>query len=48
MIVEQAKAIAGPDVVSTVVLGLAVGDMFAAGTGVRVPSYRRRERRLRR
>ncbi len=34
-----AKRVAGPDVVSTVVLGLTVGDAFAAGTGVHVPSY---------
>jgi hypothetical protein len=38
-IVDRAKQVAGPDVVSTVVLGLTVGDAFAAGTGVHVPSY---------
>ena len=38
-IVDRAKRVAGPDVVSTVVLGLAVGDVFAAGSGVHVPSY---------
>ena len=38
-IVEAARRTAGPDVVSTAVLGLAVGDMFAAGSGVRMPSY---------
>ena len=38
-IVQAAKKTAGPDVVSTAVLGLAVGDVFAAGSGVRVPSY---------
>ena len=47
-IVDRAKRVAGPDVVSTVVLGLAVGDMFAAGTGVHVPSYLSAERRRRR
>ncbi|RZS65743.1 hypothetical protein EV187_1445 [Agromyces ramosus] len=38
-IVVAAKKTAGPDVVSTAVLGLAVGDMFAAGSGVRMPSF---------
>ena len=38
-IVDRAKRVAGPDVVSTVILGLAVGDLFAAGSGVHVPSY---------
>ncbi|MFD4420799.1 hypothetical protein ACFWN7_04745 [Agromyces sp. NPDC058484] len=38
-IVERTKATAGPDVVSTAVLALAVGDAFAAGTGIRMPSY---------
>jgi hypothetical protein len=38
-IVEAARETAGPDVVSTAVLGLTVGDLFAAGSGVRVPSY---------
>lgn len=38
-IVARVKDTAGPDVVSTVVLGLAVGDAFAAGSGVHVPSY---------
>ena len=38
-IVERTKATAGPDVVSTAVLALAVGDAFAAGTGIHMPSY---------
>jgi len=38
-IVALAKATAGPEVVSTVILGLAVGDAFAAGSGVHMPNY---------
>ena len=38
-IVESARGTAGPDVVSSVILGLAVGDLIAATTGVHVPSY---------
>lgn len=38
-ILEAARKTSGPDVVSTAVLGLTVGDAFAAGTGVRIPSF---------
>ena len=38
-LVRRVKSTAGPDVVSTIMLGLAVGDSFAAGTGLHVPSF---------
>ena len=37
-IVARTKATAGPEVVSSIILGLTVGDIFGAGTGLHVPS----------
>ncbi|QAY73555.1 hypothetical protein ET445_09600 [Agromyces protaetiae] len=37
-IIASARAASGPDVVSSALVGLAVGDLYAGATGIRVPS----------